>query len=275
MEELYLKDTLEGALGKDTAAAWWANFNTALNATPLEILNGEDGVAIIEGYLVDRQMLSRTVADGKVTLDRLIAGQGLRKEDALILIDIQNDFMEGGALGVAGSPAILPIVSELAYAFDNVILTQDWHPADHLSFASSHQADPFTQINMPYGPQVLWPSHCVMGSEGAEFSLPTQVVTASQAIIRKGFRKEIDSYSAFCENDGVTQTGLAGMLKDRGISRVYFAGLALDYCVAFSAIDAVKAGFEAIVILPACRGIDPDEQKTIKRLEDAGVHILR
>ncbi len=177
-------------------------------------------------------------------------------ERALIVVDIQNDFCPGGALAVADGDAIVPLVNRLIAEFDHVALTQDWHPAGHSSFASSHPGrQPFEAIDMPYGPQTLWPDHCVQGTKGAQFH-PGLDWTKAQLVIRKGFRAGIDSYSAFFENDHATPTGLAGYLRERGISDLTFVGLATDFCVAYSALDAVRAGFSATVRLDACRGID-------------------
>jgi len=175
---------------------------------------------------------------------------------ALIVIDLQADFCPGGALAVSGGDAIVGRVNALMAQAGTVVLTQDWHPAGHASFASSHPGRaPFETVAMPYGPQVLWPDHCVQGTPGAAFH-PALDTTRAAAIIRKGMSLGIDSYSAFFENDRTTPTGLAGWLRERGIARLSFAGLATDYCVAWSALDAVREGFAAEVILPACRAID-------------------
>jgi len=177
---------------------------------------------------------------------------------ALLMIDIQNDFCPGGALAVAEGDATAALSNALQSKFDMRILTQDWHPADHSSFADNHQdAEPFSMTEMPYGSQVLWPRHCVIGSEGAAFHKDLVTDTADM-VIRKGFRSNIDSYSAFFENDKTTETGLAGYLRERGATQVYLTGIATDFCVCYSAIDAVKQGFEAIVIVDACRAIDMD-----------------
>jgi nicotinamidase/pyrazinamidase len=174
----------------------------------------------------------------------------------LIVIDVQNDFCPGGALAVAGGDEVVPVINGLIERFDHVVLTQDWHPAGHSSFASSHpDRAPFEAVTMPYGEQTLWPDHCVQGSEGAAFH-PGLAWTKAELVIRKGFRPAIDSYSAFFENDHATPTGLAGYLRERGIEEVTLAGLATDFCVAFSALDAVRQGFDATVKLDACRGID-------------------
>ncbi len=175
---------------------------------------------------------------------------------ALIIIDVQNDFCPGGRLAVAGGDATVPVINALAQDFNHVILTQDWHPADHSSFASQHAGvAPFSSIEMPYGPQTLWPDHCVIGSEGAAFHKGLDVPKA-ELIIRKGFRKAIDSYSAFFENDRVTPTGLCGYLQERGFDRLTFVGLAFDYCVRYSAEDAKAQGFSVTVIERATRSID-------------------
>jgi nicotinamidase/pyrazinamidase len=175
---------------------------------------------------------------------------------ALIVVDIQNDFCPGGALAVAGGDEIVPVVNALIGAFDHVVLTQDWHPAGHSSFASTHPGRlPFETVPMPYGQQTLWPDHCVQGTEGADFH-PGLDWTRAQMVIRKGFRPDIDSYSAFFENDRTTPTGLAGYLKERSVSDLTFVGLATDYCVAYSALDAMRLGFSATVRLDACRAID-------------------
>ena len=175
---------------------------------------------------------------------------------ALIVIDLQVDFCPGGALAVSEGDAIVGRVNALTAQAGTVVLTQDWHPAGHASFASSHPGRaPFETVAMPYGPQVLWPDHCVQGTPGAAFH-PALDTTRAAAIIRKGMSPGIDSYSAFFENDRTTPTGLAGWLRERGIGRLSLAGLATDYCVAWSALDAARLGFAAEVVLPACRAID-------------------
>lgn len=176
--------------------------------------------------------------------------------DALLVIDVQNCFVTGGSLAVKEGDAIVPVINKLAKAFANVVVTQDWHTADHVSFASQHQGKkPFETVKLKYGTQVLWPDHCVQGTDGAALHKDLSIPHA-QLVIRKGFHKDTDSYSAFLEADRKTTTGLAGYLKARGIKRVYLAGLATDFCVAWSALDARKAGFQAGVIEDACRGID-------------------
>jgi nicotinamidase/pyrazinamidase len=175
---------------------------------------------------------------------------------ALIVIDIQNDFCPGGALAVAGGDEIVPGVNDLMTEFDAVILTQDWHPAGHSSFASQHEgAAPLSMIEMPYGPQVLWPDHCIQGSPGANFH-PDLTVDRADLILRKGYNPAIDSYSAFFENDHSTPTGLEGYLKSRGITDLTMVGLATDFCVNFSAVDAARLGFAVTVHTDLCRGID-------------------
>jgi nicotinamidase/pyrazinamidase len=180
----------------------------------------------------------------------------LTDHDVLLVTDVQSDFLPGGRLPVTGGDAIVPIVNALAPRFAHVVLTQDWHPRGHLSFASSHPGRaPFETIELPYGPQVLWPDHCVQGSSGADVSRAL-VIPHAELVLRKGYRREIDSYSTFCEADGTTRTGLAGYLRERSLTRVFFAGLATDFCVAYSAVDARAAGFEAFIVEDACRAID-------------------
>ena len=179
----------------------------------------------------------------------------IQPTDALLLIDLQPDFMPGGALAVAGGDEILPLINSLAAKFDHVILTQDWHPPQHISFASSHAGRaPYSQVDVAYGPQTLWPDHCVQHSSGAALH-PALDVPHAELILRKGFRRHIDSYSAFLENDHRTPTGLAGYLRERGLQRLFIAGLAYDYCVRFSAIDGKALGFETIVIEDATRAV--------------------
>lgn len=176
--------------------------------------------------------------------------------DVLLVIDVQNDFCPGGALAVAGGDQVIDPIRQVAQRFDHIILTQDWHPTDHFSFASAHPgAKPFVQIEAGYGSQTLWPDHCVQQTFGAEFH-PALNLTRAELILRKGFRRAIDSYSAFFENDRTTSTGLAGYLRERGLQRVFLAGLAYDYCVGYSALDARKLGFPAFVLRDACRAID-------------------
>ena len=194
---------------------------------------------------------------------------------ALIVIDIQNDFCPGGALAVAGGDAIIPRVNALMDDFSVRVLTQDWHPADHSSFAANHPgAEPFGLIDMPYGPQVLWPVHCVQGTQGAAFH-PALRTDPADLVIRKGFRAAIDSYSAFFENDHETPTGLEGYLRTRGVTELTLVGLATDFCVAYSAIDAAKLGFAVTVLEGACRAIDLDGSldKARADMRAAGVRL--
>lgn len=179
-----------------------------------------------------------------------------RATDVLLVVDVQNCFLPGGSLAVKDGDAVVPVINALAEKFANVVLTQDWHTPNHLSFASAHPGKkPFDTVRMPYGEQVLWPDHCVQGTPGAELSAALKIPHA-HLVIRKGYNPAIDSYSAFVEADGVTKTGLAGYLKERGIDRVFVVGLATDFCVAWSALDARKAGLDAVVVEDGCRGID-------------------
>jgi nicotinamidase/pyrazinamidase len=176
--------------------------------------------------------------------------------DVLIVVDVQNDFCPGGALAVNDGDAVVPVVNALARRFTNVVLTQDWHTPGHASFASAHPGKaPFETTEMPYGTQVLWPDHCVMGTAGAHLNALLDVPHA-QLVIRKGYHPDVDSYSAFREADRTTHTGLAGYLRERGIRRCFVVGLATDYCVGWTAMDARAASFEAVVIEDACRAID-------------------
>ena len=178
------------------------------------------------------------------------------EHDVLVIVDVQNGFMPGGSLPVPNGDEVVPVINRLARAFRHVIVTQDWHTKGHISFASSHRGkQPFDTIELPYGPQILWPDHCVQGTVDAEIHAKLSVPHAS-LIIRKGYRPQVDSYSAFLEADRTTMTGLAGYLKERGLESAYFVGLATDFCVAWSALDAKRAGFDASVIEDAARGID-------------------
>lgn len=193
---------------------------------------------------------------------------------ALIVIDVQNDFCPGGALAVAGGDAVVPGINALMDDFPAVILTQDWHPAGHLSFASSHPGRaPYEVTDMPYGPQVLWPDHCIQGTPGAAFHPGLR--TDADVILRKGFRRGIDSYSAFFENDRTTPTGLEGYLRSRGLSDLTLAGLATDYCVAYSALDAARLGFSVTVRTGLCRAIDLDGSlaRMLGQMRAAGVTL--
>jgi nicotinamidase/pyrazinamidase len=178
--------------------------------------------------------------------------------DVLIVVDVQNDFCPGGNLAVPHGHEVIPLIHRLGSLFDNVVLTQDWHPSDHQSFASQHPGrKPYETVMFSYGPQVLWPDHCVQGTPGAAFHRDLDLSHAA-LVLRKGMHRDIDSYSALFENDRHTPTGLAGYLRDRGIKRAFVAGLALDFCVRYSAEDAHNAGFSVVVIDDACRGIDVD-----------------
>ena len=176
--------------------------------------------------------------------------------DVLIVIDVQNDFCPGGALAVPHGDEVIAPIHRGAPHFEHIVLTQDWHPPGHSSFAPAHPGkNPFETVELAYGPQTLWPDHCVQGSRGAEFH-PELQLTRAELILRKGFRPQIDSYSAFFENDRSTPTGLAGYLRERSLTRVFLAGLAYDYCVGFSALDARRLGLEAFILRHACRAID-------------------
>ena len=193
---------------------------------------------------------------------------------ALIVIDMQADFCPGGALAVAGGDEIVGPINTLMKGYDAVVLTQDWHPADHASFAANHPgADSFSLTQMPYGPQVLWPAHCMIGTPGADFH-PGLDLSRADLVIRKGFRAGIDSYSAFFENDHKTSTGLSGYLRDRGLTDLSFVGLAHDFCVAWSAIDAAKLGFTATVIEGATRAIDLDGSRDRARADMRAAGII-
>lgn len=177
-------------------------------------------------------------------------------DDLLLVIDVQNDFCPGGALAVGDGDAVVPVINRLSHRFNHVVLTQDWHPVGHSSFASAHAGSaPFQTVTMPYGEQTLWPDHCVQATSGAAFH-PQLSTERAELVIRKGFRSEIDSYSAFYENDRRTPTGLSGYLRDRGFQRLFLVGLATDYCVHYSAVDARRLGFETVVIEAGCRAID-------------------
>ena len=198
-------------------------------------------------------------------------------QDVLLVVDVQNCFVPGGTLPVAGGDQIVPLINRLAKAFEHVVLTQDWHTAGHVTFASSHPGKkPFETVSLPYGTQVLWPDHCVQGTADANLHAALQIPHA-ELIIRKGYRRHVDSYSAFFEADGKTPTGLAGYLKERGLQQVFLVGLATDFCVAWSALDARKAGFAAAVIEDATRGIDAGGSlaKSWQDMTGAGVRRLQ
>ncbi len=198
----------------------------------------------------------------------------ISERDALIVVDVQNDFCPGGALAVKDGDAIIPLINELAKKFTNIILTQDWHPKDHISFASTHGAKPFTTMQVSYGTQELWPDHCIEGSKGAELNALLDIPTA-RLIVRKGLDKNVDAYSAFISADGV-KTGLEAYLKQINVDRVFVVGLALDFCVAWTAEDASKLGFTAVVIQEASRPINTDGslETAMKNLHAAGVQVI-
>ncbi len=195
--------------------------------------------------------------------------------DALIVVDVQNDFCPGGALEVPDGNRIVPVINRLQQHFATIVLTQDWHPAGHASFASQHKGKkPFETTALPYGEQVLWPDHCVQGTDGAAFH-PELETTHAHLVVRKGFRRDIDSYSAFFENDRTTPTGLTGYLRERGIDRVFLSGLATDVCVKFSAMDARNHGFETVLIPDACRGLSDDAvNDALSAMREAGIRIV-
>jgi nicotinamidase/pyrazinamidase len=197
--------------------------------------------------------------------------------DVLVVVDVQNDFVPGGALAVAEGDAIVPLANRLAARFEHVVLTQDWHPRDHLSFASQHPGrKPFETIRLDYGEQVLWPDHCVQGTRGAEL-VAGLAVPHAELVLRKGYRRALDSYSAFFEADGKTGTGLAGYLRERGLGRVFVLGLATDFCVAWTALDAARLGFPTAVIEDACRAIDTagSLEAAWAKMSEAGVERVR
>jgi nicotinamidase/pyrazinamidase len=208
-----------------------------------------------------RQVLTGIVAStaATTTLSPDVAEAAAMKPDdasALLVIDVQNCFLPGGSLAVKDGEQVVPVINRIAKSFTNVVMTQDWHTPGHVSFASSHAGKkPFETVDLPYGKQVLWPDHCVQGTDGASLSKDLSIPQAG-LVIRKGFHKDVDSYSAFTEADGKTTTGLAAYLKARKVKRLFVAGLATDFCVAWTALDARKAGFETYVVEDACRGID-------------------
>lgn len=197
-------------------------------------------------------------------------------QDVLIVIDLQNDFCPGGALAVPDGDAVIEVIHRVAPRFEHIVLTQDWHPQGHSSFASAHPGKrPFDTVELGYGVQTLWPNHCIQGSKGAEFH-PALHLPQAELILRKGFRQRIDSYSAFFENDRSTPTGLAGYLQERGLSRAFLVGLAYDFCVGYSALDARRVGLQAVVIRDACRAINL--KGSVARIEagfdQAGVRLI-
>lgn len=201
----------------------------------------------------------------------------IRTDDVLLVIDAQNDFCPGGNLAVPHGDEVVPVLNRLAQRFANVVVTQDWHPAGHASFASSHAGKkPYDTIELAYGMQVLWPDHCIQASQGAAFHAALAIPHAA-LVLRKGFHPGIDSYSAFYENDRTTTTGLTGYLRARGLGRVFIAGLAFDFCVRYSAEDACREGFTSFVVDDACRGIDLEGSMTATRqaFAEKGVRLIR
>jgi nicotinamidase/pyrazinamidase len=192
--------------------------------------------------------------------------------DALLVVDVQNDFCPGGALAVTDGDAVVPIINAIAPRFGSIAVTQDWHPAGHVSFASTHGREPFETIDLAYGTQVLWPDHCVQGSFGAELH-PGLELLGAQVTVRKGCQLEVDSYSGLMEADRISRTGLGAYLRERGVTRIFLAGLATDFCVAWTALDARAAGFEVVVIADACAAIDLDGSldKALSDMAAAGV----
>jgi nicotinamidase/pyrazinamidase len=227
-----------------------------------------------------RDVLKFAVAAGAVALASPALAQTKIKpgpQDVLLVVDVQNCFVPGGNLPVKEGDQIVPLINRLAKAYEHVVLTQDWHTPGHISFASSHPGKkPFETVSLPYGTQVLWPDHCVQGTADSNL-VPSLNIPHAELIIRKGYRQQMDSYSAFYEADGKTPTGLTGYLKDRGLKKVYLVGLATDFCVAWSALDARKAGFEAAVIEDATRGIDAGGSlaKAWQDMTGAGVQRLQ
>ena len=197
-------------------------------------------------------------------------------KDVLLVVDVQNDFCSGGRLAVPRGEEVVPVINELARQFEHVVLTQDWHPAGHHSFASSHPGKkPYETVELAYGTQILWPDHCIQDTDGAGLHGELRIPHA-ELVLRKGYHREIDSYSAFYENDHTTHTGLAGYLRERAFERVYIAGLAFDFCVRFSAEDAKREGFEVAVVENACRGIDIEGSLRVTRqtFETLGIRCV-
>jgi nicotinamidase/pyrazinamidase len=201
----------------------------------------------------------------------------INAQDVLLVVDIQNDFCPGGALPIREGDQVISVIHRIAGKFEHVILTQDWHPPGHSSFASVHPGcKPFETIEVSYGAQTLWPDHCVQGTSGADFH-PSLSLPQAEMILRKGFTAEIDSYSAFVENDRTTPTGLAGYLRERQLPRIFIAGLAYDFCVAYSSLDARRLGFEAVIIRDACRAIDVGGSVAAieSKFAEAGVALIQ
>lgn len=224
-------------------------------------------MALINSALINSAHMNRRDAMLGLALlplaDSLIGGAAVAADkikpsakSLLLVVDVQNCFLPGGSLAVKDGDQVIPVINKIAKSFENVVLTQDWHTPQHISFASSHPGKkPFDLIDLPYGKQILWPDHCVQGTAGAEIAKGLDIPKA-QLIIRKGFHNEVDSYSTFLEADKKTETGLTGYLKERGLSDVFITGLATDFCVAWSAVDARRNGFTVYVVEDACRGID-------------------
>jgi nicotinamidase/pyrazinamidase len=197
----------------------------------------------------------------------------ITSQDVLVVIDVQNDFCPGGALPVAGGDQVIEVIHRIAPGFEHILLTQDWHPPGHHSFASVHGGkDPFESIHLSYGAQTLWPDHCVQGTHGAAFH-PSLALTRAELVLRKGFRSHIDSYSAFFENDRTTPTGLSGYLRERSLTRIFLAGLAYDFCVGYSALDARRLGLPAVIVRDACRAIDLDGSVAMMEAEFASTGV--
>ncbi len=224
-------------------------------------------------------LVTTFISNANSAQDDLKSIKGLnagKDEDMLIIVDVQNDFCPGGSLAVKDGDKIINNINTIQESFNHIVLTQDWHPEDHSSFVTQYDdVEVFSSIKMPYGDQTIWPAHCVRGTHGAQFH-PKLNTLKARTIIRKGFRKEIDSYSAFWENDKVTPTGLEGTLKTMGIKRVFVCGLALDFCVAYSAVDASIAGFETYVIMDATKPVDlpGSVDATFKAFKKFGVNIV-
>ena len=228
-------------------------------------------------FLISASALAATSALGGFALAQTAAKIKIDDKSVLIVVDVQNCFLPGGSLAVGKGEEVIPIINKLGASFANVVMTQDWHTPGHVSFASSHPGKkPFEMIKLPYGDQVLWPDHCVQGTDGAMIHKDINIAHA-QLVIRKGFRKTVDSYSAFREADRKTVTGLAAYLKSRGLNRVFVTGLATDFCVAWTAMDARREGFEVSVIEDACRGIDTQGSlaKAWDAMKKAGVKRIQ
>ena len=232
--------------------------------------------SLLEIYFGTSYLIPVAKGTGRVSENEYNKLMNYSNNTALIVIDVQNDFCPGGALAIENGDQVVAPINRLITQFENIVFTQDWHPENHISFAANHtDANPFETIRLEYGDQTLWPNHCVVGTPGSAFHNDLNI-DAAQMIVRKGFRSAIDSYSAFFENDHTTQTGLYGYLKDRNINQVVMTGLATDYCVAWSAVDAAKLGIKTHVILSACRAIDLEGslQAQIEVMKQSGVEVL-